>query len=110
MAIDPATRRFRLGAGGGGLSGPAIRPVAVRAIYECRRAFPDSPIVGVGGVAGGAHAAELMVAGANAVQVGTATFADPQATARVLAELDAWCRAHAVRRVVDVVGSVHGTA
>ena len=105
MTIDPATRRPRLGAGGGGLSGPAIRPVAVRAVYECRRAFPDAAIVGVGGIATGEHAAELLVAGADAVQVGTATFADPRAPARVLAELERWCRRNGVPRVRDLVGS-----
>ena len=78
MAIDPVTRRPRLGAGGGGLSGPAIRPVAVRAVYDCRQAFPSAPLVGVGGVATGEHAVELLLAGADAVQVGTATFADPR--------------------------------
>ncbi len=111
MAFDPTTRRSRLGGEGGGLSGPAIRPVAVRAVYECRRAFPDAPIVGVGGVARGEDAAELLVAGANAVQVGTATFADPRATTRVLGELTSWCRAHDVGRIADLVGSGHtGTA
>jgi dihydroorotate dehydrogenase (NAD+) catalytic subunit len=105
MAIDPATRRPRLGAGGGGLSGPAIRPVAVRAVHDCRRAFPDATIVGVGGIATGEHAAELLVAGADAVQVGTATFADPRAPARVLAELERWCRRNGVARVRDLVGS-----
>lgn len=108
MAIDPATRRPVLGSGGGGLSGPAIRPVAVRAVYECRAAFPGVPIVGVGGVARGEDAAELMVAGADAVQVGTATFADPRAPARVQAELARWCRRHGVARVADLVGSAHG--
>ena len=110
MAIDPATRRPRLGAGGGGLSGPAVRPVAVRAVYDVRQAFPHAAIVGVGGVAAGEHAAELLVAGADAVQVGTATFADPRAPARVVEELRRWCRAHRVRRVADLIGSVHGTA
>ena len=90
MAIDPATGRFRLGAGGGGLSGPAVHPVAVRAVYECRQAWPDLPIVGVGGVGAGTDAAELLAAGADAVQVGTATFADPRAPHRVLQELAAW--------------------
>ena len=80
-----------LGAGGGGLSGPAIHPIAVRAVYETRAAWPDVPIVGVGGVATGEDAAELLAAGANAVQVGTATFADPRAPARVLSEFGAWC-------------------
>ena len=110
MAIDPSTRRPRLGAGAGGLSGAAIRPVAVRAVYECRRSFPDAAIVGVGGIATGEHAAELLVAGANAIQVGTATFDDPRATARVRDELARWCAAHHVRRVADLIGSAHGTA
>jgi dihydroorotate dehydrogenase (NAD+) catalytic subunit len=107
MAIDPETRRPRLGNGGGGLSGPAIRPVAVRAVYEVREAFPSAAIVGVGGVASGEHAAELLVAGADAVQVGTATFADPRAPARVLQELERWCRRHGVGAVRDLVGSAH---
>jgi dihydroorotate dehydrogenase (NAD+) catalytic subunit len=110
MAVDPVARRPRLGAGGGGLSGAAIRPVAVRAVYECRRAFPDAAIVGVGGVARGEHAAELLVAGADAVQVGTATFADPRAVARVRDELAAWCDVQRVARVSDLIGSVHGSA
>jgi dihydroorotate dehydrogenase (NAD+) catalytic subunit len=108
MAIDPVSRRPVLGGGGGGLSGPAIRPVAVRAVHECRAAFPGVPIVGVGGVVRGVDAAELLVAGANAVQVGTATFADPRAPARVQAELEVWCRRHGVARVADLVGSAHG--
>jgi dihydroorotate dehydrogenase (NAD+) catalytic subunit len=108
LAIDPATRRYRLGAGGGGLSGPAVRPLAVRAVHECRQAFPGVGIVGVGGVARGEHAVELLLAGADAVQVGTATFADPRAPARVLEELAAWCTGHDVVRVTDLVGAVHG--
>ena len=110
MAIDPTTRRMRMGAGGGGLSGPAIRPVAVRAVYECRQAFPHAAIVGVGGIGRGEHAAERMVAGADAVQVGTATFGDPRAPARVAAELARWCRRQDVERVSDLVGSVRGTS
>jgi dihydroorotate dehydrogenase (NAD+) catalytic subunit len=107
MAIDPETRRSRLGSPGGGLSGPAIHPVAVRAVYECRAAFPDAGLVGVGGVAGGGDAVELLLAGADAVQVGTATFADPRACGRVLAELGSWCRRHRVRRVVELIGAAH---
>ena len=84
MAIDPVGRRPVLGGGGGGLSGPAIHPVAVRAVYECRAAFPSAAIVGVGGVSTGVDTAELVVAGADAVQVGTATFYDPRAPRRVL--------------------------
>ena len=105
LAIDPATRRPRLGAGGGGLSGPALHPVAVRAVHDVHGAFPGAPIVGVGGVATGAHAVELLLAGASAVQVGTATFADPRAPGRVLAELVEWCRRHGVERVADLTGA-----
>lgn len=75
----------------GGLSGPGLHPVAVRAVHDCRRAFPDAPLVGVGGVASGRDAVELLLAGANAVQVGTATFADPRAPWRVQEELARWC-------------------
>jgi dihydroorotate dehydrogenase (NAD+) catalytic subunit len=75
----------------GGLSGPALHPIAVRAVHDCRRAFPDVPIVGVGGIASGADAVELLMAGANAVQVGTATFAEPRAPWRVQEELARWC-------------------
>ncbi|MFP5318935.1 MAG: dihydroorotate dehydrogenase [Acidimicrobiia bacterium] len=114
MAVDPSTRRARLGAGGGGLSGVAIRPVAVRAVYRCRQAFPQAGIVGVGGVSRGEHAAELLVAGADAVQVGTATFADPRAPTRVLDELASWCAAHSVTRISELTSSLgegpaHGT-
>jgi dihydroorotate dehydrogenase (NAD+) catalytic subunit len=107
MAIDPETRRPRLGAGGGGLSGPAIHPVAVRAVYDVHAALPDLPIVGVGGVARGVDAVELILAGASAVQVGTATFADPRSVERVRDELEDWCRAHGVSAVRDLIGDAH---
>jgi dihydroorotate dehydrogenase (NAD+) catalytic subunit len=109
MAIDPGRAEYRLGSGpgGGGLSGPAIRPVAVRAVHDCRLAFPGAGIVGVGGVCRGADAAELLVAGADAVEVGTASFRDPRAPKKVLAGLERWCRRHGVRAVRDLVGSVH---
>ncbi|MGQ0519981.1 MAG: dihydroorotate dehydrogenase [Actinomycetota bacterium] len=107
MAIDPATRRPRLGGGGGGLSGPAVHPVAVRAVFECRAAFPGAPIVGVGGVASGEDAAELLVAGAGAVQVGTATFADPRAPLRVLDQLERWCGRHNVSTLSALIGAAH---
>ncbi len=107
MAIDPATGDPRLGAGGGGLSGPAIHPVAVRAVYECRQALPGLPIVGVGGVRTGEDAAELLAAGADAVQVGTATFADPRAPLRVLQELARWCEANGVTNIDQLKGRAH---
>ncbi|MBV8979720.1 MAG: dihydroorotate dehydrogenase [Acidimicrobiia bacterium] len=108
MAIDVESRRPRLGAGGGGLSGAAIRPVAVRAVYDCRRALPDAPIVGVGGVRSGEDAVELLMAGADAVQVGTATFFDPRAPLRVVQGLERWCRRHGVTHVRDLRGAAHG--
>ena len=102
LAIDPVTGRPRLGAGGGGISGPALHPVAVRAVHECRRAFPSAAIVGVGGVSSGYDAAELLAAGADAVQVGTAHFVDPRAGLRVLEELEAWCAAHGLAAVAEL--------
>ncbi|MBO0715414.1 MAG: dihydroorotate dehydrogenase, partial [Acidimicrobiales bacterium] len=107
MALDTEARRPALGAGGGGLSGPAIRPVAVRAVFDVRAAFPGAAIVGVGGVSGGEDAVALLLAGANAVQVGTATFADPRAPARVLEELVRWCEGHGVRSIGELVGGAH---
>jgi dihydroorotate dehydrogenase (NAD+) catalytic subunit len=94
LALDPESGRPLLGAGGGGLSGSPVHPVAVRAVWECRRAFPDIPIVGVGGVASGPEAVEFLRAGADAVQVGTATFRDPRAPWKVLRQLARWCEAH----------------
>jgi dihydroorotate dehydrogenase (NAD+) catalytic subunit len=108
MAIDPATRRPRLGGGGGGVSGPAIHPVAVRTVYDVHAALPDLPIVGVGGVASGEDAVEMMLAGASAVQVGTATFADPRSVATVLEGLETWCGRHGVRQVRELIGGAHG--
>jgi dihydroorotate dehydrogenase (NAD+) catalytic subunit len=109
MAIDVDARRYRLGSGarGGGLSGPAIHPVAVRAVHDVHAALPDLPIVGVGGVSDGRTAAELLLAGASAVQVGTATFADPRAPAIVLDGLRRWLEGHGVRSVDEVIGAVH---
>lgn len=107
LALDPTTGRPRLGGGGGGLSGPALHPVAVRAVFDCRAAFPDIAIVGVGGVTSGEDAAELLAAGANAVQVGTATFVDPRAPLRVLTELERWCRHNGVTRLTDLIGRAH---
>jgi dihydroorotate dehydrogenase (NAD+) catalytic subunit len=110
MAIDPETWRFRLGSGprGGGLSGAAIHPVAVRAVFDVHRALPDLPIVGVGGVTSGADAAELLLAGATAVQVGTAAFVEPQAPHRVLRELQGWATRQDLSRIDEVIGGVHG--
>ena len=108
MVIDTEARRPLLGAGRGGLSGPAIRPVAVRAVYDTHEANPDLPIIGVGGITSGDDAVQFLLAGASAVQIGTATFADPAAPAQVLADLGRWCDHHGVARVADLVGGAHG--
>jgi dihydroorotate dehydrogenase (NAD+) catalytic subunit len=107
MVIDPGTRRPVLGAGGGGYSGLPIHPVAVRTVFDVHAALPDLPIIGVGGVANGLGAVELMLAGASAVQVGTANFVDPRASIRVLEGLTEWCAHHGVDSVADLVGAAH---
>jgi dihydroorotate dehydrogenase (NAD+) catalytic subunit len=107
LAIDLDTRMPVLGGGGGALSGPAIHSVAVRAVFDVHAALNHVPIVGVGGVTRGIDAVELILAGASAVQVGTATFADPRAAGRVLAELKQWCRSHGIDRVADLRGDAH---
>ena len=108
MAIDPETGAYRLGSGarGGGLSGPAIHPIAVRAVHDVHAAFPDLPIVGVGGVTDGETAAELLLVGASAIEVGTATFADPRAPKQVLDGLKRWLGKQREDRISDVIGSV----
>ncbi len=87
LMIDTSTRRAALGAGGGGLSGAAMHAVALRAVHDCRAAFPAAGIVGVGGVSDGEGALRMLMAGANGLQVGTATLADPRAPVRILEEL-----------------------
>lgn len=107
MVIDVETRRPVLGAKKGGLSGAGMHPVAVRAVYDVREAAPDLPIVGVGGVSSGVDVVEFMLAGASAVEVGTATFADPRAPRRILAEFEQWCDRHGVSTVPELIGGAH---
>jgi dihydroorotate dehydrogenase (NAD+) catalytic subunit len=104
-AIDVATRRPRLASGTGGLSGPAIKPVALRMVHELARAV-RIPLVGVGGIMSGEDALEFLCCGASAVQVGTATFYDPRAPLRIAEEMARWCRAHGVRAVTEVIGTL----
>ena len=107
MAIDTRTMRPVLAGVTGGLSGPAIRPVAVRCIWQVRQALPDVPIIGMGGVRTGRDAFELILAGAAMVSLGTVIFHDPGACDRVLRELaDELSRAGA-ERLADVVGLAH---
>lgn len=108
MVIDLEARRPALGHGGGGVSGPGIAPVALRAVFECRAAFPTVPIVGVGGVRTGEDAIAFVMAGAQAVEVGTATFADPRAPWRVRDGMARWLERHGVERLSDLCGAAHG--
>jgi len=107
IVIDINKRRPVLGAQHGGVSGAALHPVAVRAVYEVRKAMPVVPIVGVGGVACGADAVEMLLAGASAVQVGTAIFAEPRAPWRVLHELRHWCETKNVEKIDELIGVAH---
>jgi dihydroorotate dehydrogenase (NAD+) catalytic subunit len=109
MAIDVHTRRPKLTNVMGGLSGPAIRPIAVRMVYECRRAV-KIPIIGMGGIATADDVLEFMIAGANAVQVGTMNFVDPFIWDKLLAGVRDYMAAHAVTRLQDVVGTVDTSA
>ncbi|MDQ4065007.1 MAG: dihydroorotate dehydrogenase [Actinomycetota bacterium] len=106
MAIDVETRRPKLAATTGGLSGPAIRPIAVRAIHEVHRAFPHVPIIGQGGVTNANDALEMILAGASAVAVGTANFSNPRASLEVIAGIRAFMERHGVSSVHDLVGAV----
>ncbi|MEM7288714.1 MAG: dihydroorotate dehydrogenase [Actinomycetota bacterium] len=107
LVIDTDSRRPLLGGGGGGVSGPAMHPVALRAVYETRGALGDVPIIGVGGVASADQAVEFLLAGAAAVQVGTATFADPRSTERVRDGLLRWCRRNGVGDITELIGAAH---
>jgi dihydroorotate dehydrogenase (NAD+) catalytic subunit len=106
LVIDAETRRPALGGGGGGMSGPAIKPIALRAVHTVTRALPDVPVIGTGGVQTGVDAVEMLLAGASAVAIGTANFRDPRAPYRVLDELIDWCARHDVARVRDLTGAL----
>jgi dihydroorotate dehydrogenase (NAD+) catalytic subunit len=105
MAIDVETRRPRLSNIVGGLSGPAIRPIAVRMVYECRRAV-KIPIIGMGGIASASDALEFIIAGAQAVQVGTANFVDPFIWSKLLSGIQEYMDRHQIERITDLVGSI----
>jgi dihydroorotate dehydrogenase (NAD+) catalytic subunit len=107
MVIDTDTMAPALGGTTGGLSGPAIRPVAVRCVWQVKRAIPHLPILGMGGIRSGLDALQFILAGASAVSVGTAVFGDPRAPVRVLAELDAALDERGFASVADAVGFAH---
>jgi dihydroorotate dehydrogenase (NAD+) catalytic subunit len=105
LAIDARSRKPRIGAGFGGLSGPAIKPIALRLVYEAAQAV-KIPVIGLGGIRSGEDAAEFLVAGASAVQVGTASFWDPGAPARIASELNEYLQKEKVDNVKELVGTL----
>jgi dihydroorotate dehydrogenase (NAD+) catalytic subunit len=105
LAVDARTRRPRLGAGFGGLSGPAIKPIALRMVYQAAQAV-KIPVVGMGGIATGEDAAEFMIAGATAVEVGTATFSDPSSPARIARELGEFLKQQKIQQVSELTGTL----
>ena len=107
MVIDINSMKPKLGGKTGGLSGPAIRPVAVRAIYQVHQAFPNTPIIGMGGVSNGKDAFEMILAGASAVSVGTATFGDPTALIKIKEELALLLSERGFDNFRDAIGFAH---
>ncbi len=105
LAVDARTRRPRLGAGYGGLSGPAIKPIALRLVHQAAQSV-RIPVIGLGGIRSGLDAAEFLIAGASAVEIGTLNFADPAAPLRVARELDRFLRDEGIPSVTGIVGTL----
>jgi dihydroorotate dehydrogenase (NAD+) catalytic subunit len=105
LAIDPRTRKSRIGAGFGGLSGPAIKPIALRMVYEAAKAV-KIPVIGLGGIRSGEDAAEFLIAGASAVEVGTANFWDPQSPLRIARELHTFLKEEKIGNVRELTGTL----
>ena len=106
MSIDVDTRRPRIANVTAGLSGPAIKPIAVRMVYEASKSV-QIPVIGLGGISTAADVVEFMLAGATAVQVGTASYWDPRATEKIVTELERWCTAHEVSRIRELTGAMN---
>jgi len=106
MAIDPETRKPRIANVTAGLSGPAIKPIAVRMVYDAAHAV-KIPVIGMGGISTPEDVIEFMLAGATAVQIGTASYWDPCATEKIVDGVQEWCREHHVSRIADLVGGMH---
>jgi dihydroorotate dehydrogenase (NAD+) catalytic subunit len=105
MAIDPDTRKPRIANVTAGLSGPAIKPIAVRMVYDAAHAV-NIPVIGMGGISTAADVVEFMLAGATAVQIGTASYWDPCATEKIVDELKRWCDDHDVTRLAELIGGM----
>jgi dihydroorotate dehydrogenase (NAD+) catalytic subunit len=106
-AVDVERRTSALGAGAGGLSGAPLHPVALHWVAECRRALPTAPIVAVGGVRGATEVVAFTLAGADAVEVGTASLADPRAPWRVIKDTTRWCERREVGSLAELRGCLH---
>lgn len=106
MAIDIDSFRPKLSTGTGGLSGPAIKPIAVRCVYQVHRALPHAPIIGMGGIRTAADAIEFVLAGATAIAVGTTNFFEPKATATIKAGIRQWCEARGIQKLDEIRGAV----
>jgi dihydroorotate dehydrogenase (NAD+) catalytic subunit len=109
LAIDAKTRRPRISNVTAGLSGPAIKPIALRMVYEAAHAV-DIPVIGMGGITTGEDVVEFMLAGAAAVQVGTANYFDPCASERIVGDVEKWCIENRVRKITDLIGGLDTTA
>jgi dihydroorotate dehydrogenase (NAD+) catalytic subunit len=105
MAIDPETRKPRIANVTAGLSGPAIKPIALRMVYDAAKAV-KIPVIGMGGISTASDIVEFLLAGASAVEVGTASYWDPRATEKLVDELGRWCTEHRVERVADLIGGL----
>jgi len=105
LCLDVHTRKSYLGSTGGGLSGPAIKPISLRLVHEAYQVV-GIPIIGLGGIENSTDAVEYMIAGASAVEVGTAHFVDPRASERLARDLEAWCRSENIREISDLRGSL----
>jgi dihydroorotate dehydrogenase (NAD+) catalytic subunit len=105
MAIDADTRKPRIANVTAGLSGPAIKPIALRMVYDAAHAV-NIPVIGMGGISSAADVAEFMLAGATAVQIGTASYWDPCATEKIVDELKRWCGDRGIARLADLVGGL----
>ena len=105
MAIDAETRKPRIANVTAGLSGPAIKPIALRMVYDASKAV-KIPVIGMGGISTAVDTVEFMLAGATAVQIGTASYWDPVATEKIVAELQTWCAEHNVERLADLTGGM----
>jgi dihydroorotate dehydrogenase (NAD+) catalytic subunit len=105
MAIDPETRKPRIANITAGLSGPAIKPIALRMVYDAAHAV-SIPVIGMGGISTAADVVEFMLAGATAVEIGTASYWDPCATEKIVDELRRWCQDHDIARLADLIGGL----